>query len=231
MITRMDREVGRVVDLVKELGLEDETIFIFTSDNGPLYDRLGGTDTDSSTVPSACAGGRRTFMKAVSASRASSAGRAAIAAGTTSDRVTGFEDWLPTLLELIGAKDGDAQRLDGISFAPTLLGSKQAAAAFPLSRDAPLCARARRRSETRLAASRQGKFPRNRTKAEGGALRPGQRPLGNDGRRRGPSADRGEVGAGRSPAARQVRTVPLAGFRRRHGRPPADKRKKIGMPT
>ena len=45
MITRMDREVGRILDLVKELGLDENTIFVFTSDNGPLYDQLGGTDT------------------------------------------------------------------------------------------------------------------------------------------------------------------------------------------
>ncbi|MCX6926618.1 MAG: sulfatase-like hydrolase/transferase, partial [Verrucomicrobia bacterium] len=37
MITRMDREVGRLVDLIKELGLDAQTLFIFTSDNGPLY--------------------------------------------------------------------------------------------------------------------------------------------------------------------------------------------------
>ena len=46
MVTRMDREVGRIVDLVKEAGLEDRTIFVFTSDNGPLYDKLGGTDEE-----------------------------------------------------------------------------------------------------------------------------------------------------------------------------------------
>ena len=46
MITRMDHEVGRLVHLVKELGLEDRTIFVFTSDNGPIYDMLGGTDAD-----------------------------------------------------------------------------------------------------------------------------------------------------------------------------------------
>ena len=34
MITRMDRDIGKLVQLVKDLGLEDDTIFIFTSDNG-----------------------------------------------------------------------------------------------------------------------------------------------------------------------------------------------------
>jgi len=47
MITRMDREIGRVMDLVKELGLDQNTIFIFSSDNGPLngtHQGLAGTD-------------------------------------------------------------------------------------------------------------------------------------------------------------------------------------------
>src|SRR5207248_9331353 len=43
----------------------------------------------------------------------------------TSDRVTGFEDWLPTLMELIGAQSVRPNALDGISFAPTLLGRQQ----------------------------------------------------------------------------------------------------------
>ena len=42
MVTRMDRELGRVLDLLAELKLEGDTIVVFTSDNGPLYGRLGG---------------------------------------------------------------------------------------------------------------------------------------------------------------------------------------------
>ncbi|HAV64402.1 MAG TPA: N-acetylgalactosamine-6-sulfatase, partial [Verrucomicrobiales bacterium] len=45
MVTRFDREVGRMIDLVEELGLTGDTIFVFTSDNGPTYDRLGGSDS------------------------------------------------------------------------------------------------------------------------------------------------------------------------------------------
>ena len=36
----------RCFALVKELGLDEQTLFVFSSDNGPLYDRLGGTDAD-----------------------------------------------------------------------------------------------------------------------------------------------------------------------------------------
>jgi arylsulfatase A-like enzyme len=44
--------------------------------------------------------------------------RGHVAPGATSDRVTGFEDWLPTLLELAGAADATPSDIDGISFAP-----------------------------------------------------------------------------------------------------------------
>src|SRR6185436_9633111 len=46
MIARMDREVGGLMKLVQDLGLDETTIFVFTSDNGPLYNKLGGTDAD-----------------------------------------------------------------------------------------------------------------------------------------------------------------------------------------
>ena len=42
MITRMDRDVGRILVLLKELGLDDNTIVFFTSDNGPHKE--GGYD-------------------------------------------------------------------------------------------------------------------------------------------------------------------------------------------
>ena len=48
-----------------------------------------------------------------------------IAAGSMSDRVSGFEDWIPTLLELTKASSAAPKNVDGISLAPTLLGRKQ----------------------------------------------------------------------------------------------------------
>jgi arylsulfatase len=50
--------------------------------------------------------------------------------------VSGFEDWLPTLLELIGEKDAAPAGIDGISMAPTLLGKAQEPRPF-LYRESP----------------------------------------------------------------------------------------------
>src|SRR5205085_10448373 len=68
--------------------------------------------------------------------RSSDLWKGRIAAGSTTGRVTGFEDWLPTLLELSGAGDKTPGDLDGISFAPTLLGKKQTPRPF-LYRESP----------------------------------------------------------------------------------------------
>ena len=53
MITQMDYGIGQIMDRIEELGLNEETIIIFTSDNGPTFDRLGGSDSDffESSVP------------------------------------------------------------------------------------------------------------------------------------------------------------------------------------
>jgi arylsulfatase A len=48
-----------------------------------------------------------------------------VAAGSESDRVSGFEDWMPTLLDLTGQSVATPQDIDGISLAPTLLGEHQ----------------------------------------------------------------------------------------------------------
>jgi arylsulfatase A-like enzyme len=125
MVTRMDREVGRFIDLVEELGLAENTIFVFTSDNGPLYDRLGGTDCEYFNSAGGLRGRKGSFYEGGFRVPCIVRWKGKIAPGTTSTRVTGFEDWLPTLLELAGAADLTPSNIDGISFAPTLHNQEQ----------------------------------------------------------------------------------------------------------
>ena len=136
MITRMDREVGRVLALLKESGLEEKTIVIFTSDNGPLYDALGGTDTEFFNSAGGFRGRKGSYYEGGFREPCLVRWPGKIQPGTVSGRVTGFEDWLPTLLELIGAKDRTPADLDGLSFAPTLLGGRQEERPF-LYRESP----------------------------------------------------------------------------------------------
>ena len=136
MITRMDREIGRLMDLVKQLNLDERTIFVFTSDNGPLYDQLGGTDAEFFNSTAGMRGRKGSYYEGGFRVPCLVRWKGRIIAGTTSDRVTGFEDWLPTLLELAGAKAETPGGIDGISFAPTLLGGRQEPRPF-LYRESP----------------------------------------------------------------------------------------------
>ena len=130
MITRLDREIGRLMDLVHELGLDQQTIFIFTSDNGPLYDELGGTDTDFFDSARGLRGRKGSLYEGGVRVPLLVRWPGHIAPGTTSPRVTGFEDWLPTFLDLAGAAQDTPKHIDGFSFAPDLLGKKHAARSF-----------------------------------------------------------------------------------------------------
>lgn len=128
MITRMDREVGRMMDLIKELGLDEDTIFIFSSDNGPLtgnHQGLAGTDCAFFNSNGGLRNGKGSLYEGGIRSPGIVRWKGKIEAGSTNARVTGFEDWMPTLLELVGAPQATPKGIDGISFAPTLLGKSQ----------------------------------------------------------------------------------------------------------
>lgn len=125
MVTRMDRDVGRIMELVRELGQDENTIFIFTSDNGPLYNQLGGTDTEFFISAGGLRGRKGALYEGGVRVPLVVRWKGKVPAGAVSERVTGFEDWLPTLMELTGDRRDHSQATDGLSFAPTLLGRDQ----------------------------------------------------------------------------------------------------------
>jgi arylsulfatase A len=140
MITRMDREVGRLMELVRELGLDEHTIFIFSSDNGPLngeHEGLAGTDCAFFRSNGGLRNGKGTLYEGGIRVPGIVRWPGKIKPGVVSERVTGFEDWLPTLLELAGLKDRMPAKTDGISFAPTLLGAAPQPAREFLYREFP----------------------------------------------------------------------------------------------
>ena len=130
MVTRMDKEIGRIMDLIRELGLDENTIFVFTSDNGPLNDRFAGTDSAFFNSTAGLRGFKGSLYEGGFRVPCIVRWKGKIAPGTTSERVTGFEDWMPTLLTLIGKDKAIPSKIDGISFAPTLFGKKQDARPF-----------------------------------------------------------------------------------------------------
>jgi arylsulfatase A len=121
MVNLLDDQVGEILAKLKELGLEENTIVIFSSDNGPHME--GGADPDyfDSNGPlkgykrDLYEGGIRVPMIAVWDSK--------IKAGTQSDHPSAFWDVFPTVAEMTGVSTPD--NIDGISFLPTLLGERQ----------------------------------------------------------------------------------------------------------
>jgi arylsulfatase A len=124
MITRMDRYIGNLLDLLKELDLEENTIVVFSSDNGTThlkdevdYDFFESVKPLRGLKGSLYEGGVRVPLIVRWSGK--------VEAGSVSEFVTGFEDWMPTMLDLIDAETGAPDSADGISIAPTLLGEKQ----------------------------------------------------------------------------------------------------------
>ncbi|MCL5098866.1 MAG: arylsulfatase [Candidatus Omnitrophica bacterium] len=124
MVTRMDRDIGKMVRLVKSLGLEENTIFIFTSDNGAVFP-LSGFDPVFFHSTGELRGYKGDVYEGGIRVPLIVRWKGHIPAGTTSTFVSGFEDWFPTLLELAGASNKVPKGLDGVSLVPTLLGGTQ----------------------------------------------------------------------------------------------------------
>jgi arylsulfatase A len=120
MISRMDRDLCRLMGLLNELKLAEDTLVMFSSDNGPSY--AGGADAAFFNS----AGGLRGLKGELydGGIRVPLIARwpGKIAAGTTSDHVAAFWDLLPTFAEAGSATLPTDLRLDGVSFLPMLLG-------------------------------------------------------------------------------------------------------------
>jgi len=122
MITRMDGEVGRLLALLDELELTDHTLVFFTSDNGPKPD-VDFTAFFNSNGP--FRGGKRDLYEGGIRVPMIVSWQGEIEAGSSSDHVSAFWDFLPTVCDLIGAEA--PEDINGISYLPTLKGETQEA--------------------------------------------------------------------------------------------------------
>jgi arylsulfatase A-like enzyme len=118
MITRMDRDVGRIMALVSQLGLDDNTIVMFTSDNGPSW--VGGADPEFFESQGVLRGRKAQVWEGGIRVPLVARWPGRIKAGTVSNLPTAFWDMLPTFAELAGTPAPAG--LDGVSIVPTLLG-------------------------------------------------------------------------------------------------------------
>jgi len=121
MITRMDSDVGRVLEQLKASGLERNTIVIFASDNGPHKE--GGHDPEYFNSRGPLRGIKRDLYEGGVRVPFIVRWPGRIAPGRVSNQVVAFWDFLPTAAEL--AEVETPAGLDGISFVPVLLGKPQ----------------------------------------------------------------------------------------------------------
>ncbi len=120
MITRMDTDIGKLMALLKELNIDERTLVIFTSDNGPHKE--GGHDSEFFQSRGALRGIKRDLYEGGIRVPAIACWPGKVPAGKTSDQVWAFWDFLPTAAELTGQKIPEG--IDGVSVLPALLGTK-----------------------------------------------------------------------------------------------------------
>ena len=129
MVTRLDMYVGEVIAKLEEKGLAENTLVIFTSDNGPHTE--GGADPDYFNTERLLRGTKRSTTEGGIRVPFIAWWPGKVEAGVTNDHQLAFYDLMPTFCDVAGIdnyverytnKNLSVDYFDGLSFAPTLLG-------------------------------------------------------------------------------------------------------------
>ncbi len=121
MVTWMDRDVGRLVDLLRELKIDRRTLVVFTSDNGPHSE--GGHKHEVFDANGPLRGFKRDLYEGGIRVPTIAWWPGVVEPGTTCSEPLAFWDFLPTACELAGVKTPEG--LDGFSFVNALSGKPQ----------------------------------------------------------------------------------------------------------
>lgn len=119
MMENLDNQVGELLDMLKELGVDENTLVTFASDNGAH--REGGHDPDFWDSNGPLRGIKRDLYDGGIRSPFLARWPGIVKAGSTSDHISAFWDVLPTMAELTGQPV--PEQVDGVSFLPTLKGN------------------------------------------------------------------------------------------------------------
>lgn len=117
MINILDKQVGEIIDKIRELGLTENTLIIFTSDNGPHQE--GGADPEYFNSNAYFRGFKRDLYEGGIRVPMIACWPGTIEPGSVTDHIAAFWDVMPTFAEISGAEK--PENIDGISFLPTLL--------------------------------------------------------------------------------------------------------------
>jgi arylsulfatase A len=121
MVTRLDRTVGRIVERLKQHGIDEKTLVVFTSDNGATFD-TGGADSAFFESAGELRGLKGSLYEGGIRVPLIVRHSGKIAAGTTSDFPAVGYDWMATLCEVTNS---DAPKeIDGVSLAGVFVGKE-----------------------------------------------------------------------------------------------------------
>ena len=118
MVTLLDKHIGMILDKLEEKGIAENTLIIFTSDNGSYSE--GGYHYSMHNSNAPLRGGKRDLYEGGIRVPTIAWWPGRIEAGTVNDHISGFQDMMPTFAELAGMPHPPG--IDGISMVPELLG-------------------------------------------------------------------------------------------------------------
>jgi arylsulfatase A-like enzyme len=115
MVSRLDGYVGQIIAELKKQGIDNNTLVVFTSDNGPAFNN----EFFDGNGP--LRGGKLTMYEGGIRIPFAARWPAKIKPGTTTEQPAAFWDFLPTACDIAGIKP--TKQIDGISYLPTLTGN------------------------------------------------------------------------------------------------------------
>ena len=118
MVTYLDHTVGKIIDKLREANVSENTLVIFSSDNGAMSE--GGWSRRYFNSSGPLRGGKRDLYEGGIRVPTIAWWPGKVAPGSESPHVSAFWDFLPTVCEIIGVQT--PSNTDGISYLPTLLG-------------------------------------------------------------------------------------------------------------
>ena len=121
MVSRLDRDIGKIMKQLDRLGLTENTLILFTSDNGPHQE--GGADPEFFNSGGGLRGIKRDLYEGGIRVPMIARWPGTVASGTTTSHVSAFWDFLPTACDIAGIDS--PEHTDGISYLPVLKGQQQ----------------------------------------------------------------------------------------------------------
>ncbi|MHC4823868.1 MAG: arylsulfatase [Planctomycetota bacterium] len=128
MVSRLDRDVGRLLDQLAASGIDDNTLVLFTSDNGATYD-IGGAHTEFFLSNGVLRGHKGSVYEGGLRVPLIARWPGQVPAGEVSGTIGAFWDLMPTVLEAAQVPVDPELQLDGLSLVPALRGEAPDAAA------------------------------------------------------------------------------------------------------